>query len=93
MNILRVHCSILVIHRSLKVKIFLGSFSIEFYPWLFTTPPLCIHFGLGRKFCPRSETIRADTVSSHILKVIFFCGLQKLREIIGLKLGKKITLL
>lgn len=29
---------------------------------------------------------------AHVLKVVFVSGLQKLREIIGLKLGKKITL-
>lgn len=31
-------------------------------------------------------------MSAHVLKVVFVAGLQKLREIIGLKLGKKITL-
>lgn len=91
MAVSRVHGSIVVIHRSLKVKIFLGSFCSESFPWLFITDSLSILW-LRKKFCSGFESVRAVKMPAHVLKVVFVSGLQKLREIIGLKLGKKITL-
>lgn len=53
-----------------------------------------LHFALGKVpfMLPLMPYIRADTMSAHILQVLFAYGLQKLREIIRLKLGRKATL-
>lgn len=91
MDILRVYCLIVMNYRFFKVKIFQEVLILNcIYGFLLLMFQL--QFGLGKSLVLVffDVYVRVDIMFVYVFQVLFVYGFQKLREIIGLKLGKKI---